>query len=76
MTAALPEILNEITPIKDIHLKGNSKPWCGSDIMESIWVIDKFKKRFLKTKLHVDHERFKGQRNLVQQKIKNKKKTS
>ena len=41
--------------------------------MEIIRVKDKLKERFSKTKRHVDHERFKEQRNSVQQKIKNKK---
>ena len=41
--------------------------------MEAIRVRDKLKERFLRTKLHVDHERFKEQHNSVQQKIKNKK---
>ena len=41
--------------------------------MEAIKVRDKLKERFLEKKLHVDHERFKEQRNSVQQKIKNKK---
>ena len=59
--------------MKDIRVKSNSKPWFDSDIREDIRVRDKLKKRFLKTKLHVDHERFKEQRNFVQQKIKNKK---
>ena len=41
--------------------------------MEAIRQRDKLKESFLRTKLHVDHERFKEQRSLVQQKIKNKK---
>ena len=41
--------------------------------MEDIRLRDKLKERFLRTKFHVDHERFKEQRNLVQQKMKNKK---
>ena len=41
--------------------------------MEAVSVRGKLKERFLRTKLHVDYKRFKGQRNLVQQKIKNKK---
>ena len=41
--------------------------------MEIIRVKDKLKERFSKTKRYVDHERFKEQRNSVQQKIKNKK---
>ena len=44
-----------------------------SDIMEAIRVRDKLKERFLRTKLHVDHEYFKKEHNSVQQKIKNKK---
>ena len=59
--------------MKDIRVKGNSKPWFDSNLMEAIWVRDKLKERFLRTKFHVDHERFKEQRNSVQQKIKNKK---
>ena len=41
--------------------------------MEAIRVRDKLKKIFLRTKLHVDHERLKKQRNSAQQKIKYKK---
>ena len=66
-------IPNEIAPVKGIRVKGNSKPWFDSDIMEAIRVRDKLKGRFLRTKLYVDHERFKEQFKLVQQKIKNKK---
>ena len=56
--------------MKDIWVKGISKPWFDSNIMETVSVIDKFKERFLRTKLHVDCKRFKEQRNLVQQKNK------
>ena len=59
--------------MKDIRAKGNSKPWFNKDIMKTIRVRDKLKQRFLRTKLHVDHERFKEQRNSIQKKIKNKK---
>ena len=43
--------------MKDIWVKENSKPWFDSDIMEAIRVRAKLKKRFLRTKLHVDYER-------------------
>ena len=66
MKTALKEIVNEIAPMKDIWVKGNSKPWFDSDIMEAIRVREKLRKRFLRAKLHVDHERFKEQRNSVQ----------
>ena len=59
--------------MKDISVQGNSKPSFDSDIMEAIRVREKLKERFLRTKLHVDHERYQAQRNSVQQKIKNKK---
>ena len=62
LTAALQNIDN-----------GNSKLWFDSCIMEVIRPRGKFKERFSRTKLHVDHELFKEQRNLVQQKIKNEK---
>ena len=39
--------------------------------MEAVRVKDKLRKRFLRAKLDVDHERIKEQRNSVQQKIKN-----
>ena len=57
LTTALQDIFNEITLMKDIRVKG---------------VRDKLKERFLRTKLHVDHECFKEQCNPVQQKIKNR----
>ena len=41
--------------------------------MEAIRLRDKLKEIFLRTKLHVDHERFKKNRNSIQQKLKNKK---
>ena len=59
--------------MKDIWVKGISKSWFDSNIMEAVSVRSQLKERFLRAKLHVDYKRFKEQRNLVQQKIKNKK---
>ena len=73
MTTAVQDTVNEIALMKDIRVKENSKTWFYSYIMEAIRVRDKLKETFLRTKLHVDHERFKKQRNSIQQKIKNKK---
>ena len=73
MTTAVQDIVNEIALMKDIRVKENSKTWFYSYIMEAIRVRDKLKETVLRTKLHVDHERFKEQRNSIQQKIKNKK---
>ena len=41
--------------------------------MDTVSVRGKLKERFLRRKIRVDHKRFKEQRNLVQQNIKNKK---
>ena len=65
LTTALQDIVNEIALMKDIRVKGNSKPWCDSNIMEVIRVKDKLKERFLRTKLH-----FKERCNSIQQKMK------
>ena len=59
--------------MKDIWVKGISKSWFDSNVMEVVNVTAKLKERFLRIKLHLDYKRFKEQRNLVQQKIKNKK---
>ena len=59
--------------MKDILVKGISKPWFDSDIMKAVNVRGKVKEKFLRTKLRVVHKHFKEQQNLVQQKIKNKK---
>ena len=53
--------------MKDIWVKGISKPWFDSNIMKAV------KKRILRIQLHGDHKRFKEQRKLVQQKKKKKK---
>ena len=40
LTTASQVIVNEISPMKDIWVKGNSKPWFHSDIMETILVFE------------------------------------
>ena len=70
LATALQDIVNEVAPMKDFQVKGNSKPLFDSDIMEAIKVRDKLKERFLRAKLHVDHEHFKELRNSRQQKIR------
>ena len=45
--------------MKEIRIKGNSKPWFDGNIVEAFRVKDKLIKIFLRTKLYVDHERFK-----------------
>ena len=56
--------------MKDILVKGISKPWFDSNIMKAVKVRGKVKEKFLRIKLHVVHKHFKEQRNLVQKKKK------
>ena len=48
--------------MKDIWVKGISKSWFDSNIMETVSVRGKLKVRFLRTKLYVDYKRFKEQK--------------
>ena len=57
MTTTLQDIVKEITPMKDSQVKGNSKSWFDSSIMEAIRVTGKLKETFLRAKLHVDHDK-------------------
>ena len=65
--------INDIAPIKDIRIKGNTKQWFDSNMIGLIRKRDQHKKKFLPTKLNVDYEYFKEQRNIVQREIKRKK---
>ena len=58
--------------MKDFWVKGISKSWFDSNIMETVSVRGKLKVRFLRTKLYVDYKRFKEQKNETK-KLKNKK---
>ena len=61
--------------MKDIWVKGISKSWFDSNIMETVSVRGKLKIRFLRTKLYVDYKRFK-EKKIKQKNIKIKKVTS
>ena len=60
-------VIDNIAPIKEIRVKGNSKSWLfDGDISERINVRDKLKKKYKKTGLQVDYENFKNTQNQVQ----------
>ena len=65
---ALQDIVNEIAPVKDIRVKGNSKPWFDSNIMKTIRLRSKLNERYLRANLYVDHKHLNKQCNFVQQK--------
>jgi len=69
----LSNAINEIAPMIEKRIKGNSKAWFGNEIIQSINTREKLKQVFDKSKLQVDYEKFKKQRNLVQSLIKYKK---
>ena len=66
-------VIDNIAPIKEIRVKGNSKSWFDGDISERINVRDKLKKKYKKTGLQVDYENFKNTQNQVKKLIKSKK---
>ena len=69
----LQDTINHIAPIKDILIKGNTKPWFNSNMIGLIRKRGKLSKQFLNTKLHGDYKYFKEQGNIVQREIKQKK---
>ena len=73
LSKILQETINDMALIKDIRIKRNTKPWFDSNMIGLIRKRDKHKKKFLHTKLHVDYEDFKEQRNIVKREIKQKK---
>ena len=66
-------IIDKLAPIKEIRVKGNSKPWFDGSISERINIRDKLKKKIKKTGLQVDYENFKTTQNQVKCLIKAKK---
>ena len=42
----LMSVIDKIAPIKEIRVKGNSKPWFDGDISERIKIRDKLKKKY------------------------------
>ena len=42
----LQDTIDDIAPIKDINIKGNTKPWFDSNMIELIIKTDKLKKSF------------------------------
>ena len=46
LSKILQDIINDIAPLKDIPIKGNTKPWFDSNMIGLIRKRDKLKKRF------------------------------
>ena len=71
----LMSVINQIAPIKDIRVKNRTEEWFDGEIAESIKIRDKLFKKYKKSKLHTDKEKFKAARNSTQSIINKKKKS-
>ena len=69
----LSEVIDSITPLKDVRIKINSQDWFDGEIAEHIKKRNKLLKKFRRSKLLIDELLFKEQRTNVQNLIKSKK---
>ena len=69
----ITEVIEKLAPIKEIKIKGASKPWFDGEVVERITVRDKLKIKFSKSKLQIDHDNFKNAQKQASQIIKRKK---
>ena len=56
----LMTVIDKIAPIKEIRIKGNSKPWFDGNISERINIRDKLKKKHKRSGDPIDFENFKN----------------
>ena len=69
----LMSVIDKIAPIKEIRVKGNSKPWFDGTISERIKIRDKLRKKYKKSGLQIDFENFKNAQKQANNLIKTKK---
>ena len=67
------DVIDIIAPLKEIRIKGNSKSWFDSEILERINIREKLRKKHKKSGLQIDFENFKNAQKQAQQIIKAKK---
>ena len=65
-------MIDIIAPLKEIRIKGNSKSWFDSEILERINIREKLRKKYKKSGLQFDFENFKHAQKQAQQTIKAK----
>ena len=66
-------IIDNISPLKQIRVKTNTKPWFDSEILSAIHVRDKLRKKYKKSGLQIEFEMFKNAQKLAKQITKIKK---
>ena len=66
-------VIDKIAPLKEIRVKGNSKPWFDAKVIDRIQVRDKLRKKYNKTKLQIDYNNFKNAQKTCKKIDKRKK---
>ena len=66
-------VIDKIAPLKEIRVKGNSKPWFDAEVIDRIQVKDKLRKKYNKTKLQIDYDNFKNAQKQAKKIVKRKK---
>ena len=69
-TTKLMDVIDKIAPTKEIRIKGNSKAWFDSDIVERINIREKLKKKHKKSGLQIDFDNLKTAQRQAKQIIK------
>lgn len=71
----ITNIIDEIAPVKEIHIRKDTQDWVGQEVLEGIRSRDKLFTKFRSSKTQVDYVNFKKARIHVQKLINRKKKS-
>ena len=63
------KVINEISPSKEIRIKGNNQDWFHREVANLVHVREKLFLKFKKSKLYIDEKMYKKIWNQVQIKI-------
>ena len=69
----LMNVIDSISPSKQVRVKSNTKAWFDRNILEAIRIRDKLRKKYKKSGLNVDFDMFKNAHKHSKQLIKTKK---
>ena len=66
-------VIDSISPVKQVRIKTNTKPWFDGIVLEAIRVRDKLRKKYKKSGLQIDFEMFKNAQKYAKHLTKTKK---
>ena len=69
----ISSVIDEIAPMKEIHVRGSTQEWMDEEVLEGIRIRNKLLSKFKRTKTHTDHVNFRKSRNNVLSLIEKKK---